>query len=57
MTQQLAYRVDVKGARGLLPMDPNGQSDPYSKLGFADNQSGEFLDPNNIIRSKVCFIN
>lgn len=50
----IAYKIEVRGARGLLPMDPNGQSDPYCKVGLADSQTNEFVDPNNVVRSKVC---
>ena len=56
MSQEKAYKVEVRGARGLLPMDPNGQSDPYCLVGVADTQTNTFLDPSNVVRSKVIVV-
>jgi hypothetical protein len=53
MSEEMAYKVEVRGARGLLPMDPNGQSDPYCLVGLADSQTNAFIDPSNVLRSKV----
>lgn len=54
--QDIVYKIEVRGARGILPMDPNGQSDPYCKIGLADAQTNEFIDPNNVKRSKVSIL-
>lgn len=36
--------VNVERASGLLPMDPNGLSDPYCILGFVSDKN-ERLNP------------
>jgi hypothetical protein len=48
------YKIEVRGARGLMPMDPNGQSDPYCLIGVADPTTNAFMDPSSVARSKVC---
>lgn len=50
---EVGYKVEVRGARNLVPKDPNRASDPYCLLGVADPNSFSFLDTK---RSKVCTI-